>query len=436
MKTQEYRLASLGVGVVLLFAAACSGSTNTPQSGGTLQFGVVVPFSGPDAGFGGLLNGGCLPAAGLINAAGGVLGNQVNCLATDTHGDPADAVPAVDKLIATTQNLVGVIGPSGDEGDSTIPLLDRVHIPMFSSDGSPLYDHSPYKNFYRVTPADDVVGYALALTALNRNLTKAAVIFGVDPGSQTNVPTVVKGYTTAGGQVVINEKITLDQSSYAVEVAKMLAAHPQVVFTEMDPQTAATFLLNEKEQSGSLIPMISTDTATFPDWFKAASGAVGADLISKNLVALAFATASSGPAFDAFAASEQTESNKNPSLNLGQYTSSPWAQAMYDSVNVMALAMILANSTDPATYSTSIRHITDGMSTSAVDVHTFAEGKTALAAKKSIRYVGVGGVIKFDKFNNSPGQFDLDTWTVGGQITRVGQVTTDELVAFEQKVGA
>ncbi len=50
---------------------------------------------------------GCIPAANLINQAGGVLGHQVQCIAVDTRGDPADAVPAAQKLIATTQNLMG-----------------------------------------------------------------------------------------------------------------------------------------------------------------------------------------------------------------------------------------------------------------------------------------------------------------------------------------
>ena len=108
---------------------------------------------------------GCLAAATEVNAAGGVLSNKVACSAVDTRGDPADAVTAAAKMLATTPNLFGVLGPSSDEADSTAPLINAAKIPMFADTGEASFDHTKLEYFWRMTPADDVAGAAMALYA-------------------------------------------------------------------------------------------------------------------------------------------------------------------------------------------------------------------------------------------------------------------------------
>src|SRR5215467_3939871 len=119
---------------VLLTLAACGshGSSSARTSGtGALTFAVFNPFSGADASFGPEEIAGCIPAAAAIVKAGGILHHAtVTCLASDSRGDPADAIPAAEKLIATTSGLVGIIGPSSDEASATVPLFNRAKLPM------------------------------------------------------------------------------------------------------------------------------------------------------------------------------------------------------------------------------------------------------------------------------------------------------------------
>ena len=42
------------------------------------------------------------------------------------------------------------------------------------------------------------------------------------------MPTLLKGYRALGGQMVLNQKIILGQSSYQPEVEKLIAARPQI----------------------------------------------------------------------------------------------------------------------------------------------------------------------------------------------------------------
>src|SRR5215470_15235321 len=109
---------SLGAALALVVATACSSAP------ATLVVGEFNPFSGPDAVFGPEMVGGCIPAIRLINADGGVLGHHLSCVQEDTRGDPADAVPAARKMMATETSLIGVLGPSSDE--SLPPTMSRV----------------------------------------------------------------------------------------------------------------------------------------------------------------------------------------------------------------------------------------------------------------------------------------------------------------------
>ena len=152
----------------------------------TLTVAAFNPFTGPDASFGPEMMAGCLTAATAVNAAGGVLSNKVACSSVDTRGDPADAVTAAAKMLATTPHLFGVLGPSSDEADSTAPLINAAKIPMFADTGEASFDHTKLQYFWRMTPADDVQGDAMALYAKQKGYLRAAAVFGNDIGSQAS----------------------------------------------------------------------------------------------------------------------------------------------------------------------------------------------------------------------------------------------------------
>ena len=198
------------------------------------------------------------------------------CSAVDTRGDPADAVTGAAKMLATTSHLFGVLGPSSDEADSTAPLINAAKIPMFADTGEASFDHTKLPYFWRMTPADDVQGSAMALYATKKGYLKGAAVFGNDIGSQASVPTLLKAYSALGGQMVLDQKITLGQTSYQPEVEQLIAQHPQVIFTEASPQADATFLAELQQLNGGiLIPVIGSDASIEPQWLTAVSGAIG-----------------------------------------------------------------------------------------------------------------------------------------------------------------
>jgi branched-chain amino acid transport system substrate-binding protein len=423
----RFAVTAIGAALALIAVGACGSSGSGGSAPATLVVGEFNPFTGPDAAFGPEMVGGCIPAIKLINAGGGVLGHHLSCVQEDTRGDPADAVPAAQKMMATEGSLVGVLGPSSDEALATVPLLNQGHVPMFVDTGQAAFDHTTDAYFWRVTPADDVKGYALALWAHKAGYTRAAAVFGNDAGAQSDVPTLVSAFTRLGGTIVYNKPFALDQSSYRSEIENMLAAHPQVIFTEVDPQTGAT-VLSELQQLHGLLPVIGTEVTLQAPWLKAVNGAIGAGAMAKYFEGMQPYAPPQGPAWQAYNRSLLASGSQVPKPS--QWSSDPYSMTYYDAVNVMALAMLAAKSTSPAVFDKYIMNVTEPGPGKTV-VNTFTAGKAALKAGKQIQYVGAGGLIAFNHWHNSTGAFEAARY-MQGNLVLVGSVSAAEIAAISR----
>jgi hypothetical protein len=63
-------------------------------------------------------------------------------------------------------------------------------------------------------------------------------------------------------------------------------------------------------------------------------------------------------------------------------------------------------------------------------VNSFAAGVAALKAGHKIRYVGPGGPTSFDAFHDSPGIFQIDTYSASGAVVVSGNISATELRAI------
>lgn len=419
----------LGFAIAVLIAACGSSTTASKKPTGSLTFAVFNPFTGPDASFGPEQMGGCVPATALINKAGGILGDShVKCQAVDSKGDPADAVPALRQAVATVTGLVGVLGPSSDEATATMPILERSHITAFSDTGQTAFNQTSFRYFWRNTPADDANGYAIAAWAHRVGYERAAVVVGTDIGSLGQDPALKQGFRKLGGTIVIDQHVPLDQSSYRTEVEQLVAANPQVIFLEIDPQSSATYLAELKQLRG-LITVIGTDITVEPQWQKAVVGSVGKAAVSRYFTGTQPYAPVGGPAWAIF--NKQLLASGSSVPNPSQWSADPYSMAAYDAVNIMALAMTAAGSTSSAVYNGYIERITTAGAGKTV-VDSFAAGKSALAAGKSIQYVGATGATAFDRWHNSPGSFTATAYgsAASRSLTKVlGVITPAQISA-------
>ena len=406
------RIAAAGAAIVLGGMAVGLGASGAAASSSyKLEIAVFSPFTGPNGEYGYFNYDGCVPAVDLINQAGGIEGHQLTCAIVDDRGDPADAVPAAQAMIAGSSHLVGLIDGNSGLLSATVPIISKAHVVELSVGGDPAFDKNTYPYFWRTTPGDDQAGYALAAyIRFDTPYRKVGAVFANDVAAQGNVPGLVAGAKNLGLNIVNQQAIALDQTSYATEVQQLIAAHPQIITTESDPQTAGVFLANLK-QAGGLKPLVGTSGTVGNDYNKAATAALGASTYTKGFVRIIQYTATAGPAFKVW----RPAMNAAPGIkDKSSLLTGFGPEVSYDHVTMEALAMLAAHSDVGSVYNSYIPKITTGK----VVVNSFAQGKAALAKGETIDYVGLEGQIAFNKYHNSAG-----IWSADNPVTNATEKT-------------
>jgi branched-chain amino acid transport system substrate-binding protein len=400
--------------------AACGGSSSSSSSGGaagstggsggsasgggsTLNIGVIYPFTGANADQGAVGMAGCLSGIAQVNQAGGVLGHKLACKPFDTKGDPADAVPAANQMMASASPVM-VIGAS-DDAVATAPIITGQHVVNFATIGDPRYDTQTNPFFYRLTPSDALQGVALGYWAARHGLTHAAAAFTSDLGAQTSVPPLRTEYARLGGKFTADVKLAPGQSSYHTEVAQIISSHPDAIISEMDPQSSTTFLSEYKQLAGSLPEILGTERTSNSDWIQAVLGGIGESAFAKSQRSITPYVSFTGAGYDLY--KKELLSLGSKVKNPSQYVGHPYAISDFDAVAITALAMTMAKSTSPSTYNADVTKVT---APGGTIVRTYAAGLAALKAGKKITYVGASGPLVFNKYHSAGRAFSYDNY--------------------------
>jgi ABC-type branched-subunit amino acid transport system substrate-binding protein len=378
---------------VALLAACASSSTGSGTSGsssGPVSYGVLSCFTGRLASLGQAMAQGAKVAQSEINSAGGVLGRKVQLVTGDTSCDVADGVTAVNQML--TKNVSGVIGPETQEINGVEPILDSNHIVDEFQGGDTARDHQTDPFFFRDSPSDSQLGVAMALYAHQKGYKRAVMLFYSDPAAQTFLKPVSDTFTKLGGTILKTVIVTPDQTSYLSQVRQVLSTHPQVIFTQEDPPTAAVLFREFKQLGGQAIPWVGTDVTSGSDYLKA----IGLKTAHSVLISV-YGTSVTGQASGAFLGLF----NK---LYPSQKAAGPLANAnyAYDSVISLALADDYAKTTNGTTVAHDMAKVTNPPGTACF---TYASCLKLLKAGTKINYEGASGSLDFNKFNNTFGPY-------------------------------
>jgi len=401
---RRFTLAPVMMAASALAVAGCgSSSTGGSGSGGTLNIGVIYPFTGSNADQGAIGMAGCLTGVSAVNGAGGVLGHKFVCKQFDTKGDPADATSAANQMMASATPVM-VIGAS-DDAVTTAPIVTAASVPNFATIGDPHFDHQTNQYFYRITPSDALQGVALGYWAAT-HFSQPAAVFTSDLGAQTSVPPLRTEMAKLGHKLAADVTLAPGASSYRTEIAKIIAANPDALVMEMDPQSAATFLSEYQQLAGHLPIILGTQRTSNSDWIQAVLGAIGPANFSKYVKAITPYVPPSSPSHDVYSHWLLKQSGvRDPS----QYEGHPYAIADFDAITVTALAMVEAHSTSPTAYNKFITTVT-AASPGAVRVTSYADGLRQLKAGKTIQYIGAGGTLAFNQYHSAERAFSFDNY--------------------------
>jgi len=415
-----------------LMAMFAAGGTAPAGAAGTLSFAEIFDFTGVGSGPVPYANASMLSALSDINAAGGILGDHVNNVVVDTKSDPADGVLALDRALAVN-HIVVEQGPSTLQAAALVPILERNKVITLCGCGNPQFDRTTDPYFWRFIPPDPVGGETMSLDAQQLHYTRVAAVFGTDAGSQGDLPGVLEGVKAAKLSLVANVGLTPDQSSYRTQVEQVIASKPQVIFTETDGPTAATFF-GELKQLGKVTPIFGTNATLQTPYLKALGAAIGNSSLTSDFQVQATAPSPAGSKAAQQAANAYNTGIKAVASHLpspvGQWLNNSFVEANYDALILAALAMDAAKSTDPTVADPWLAKVSSPGSGKTI-VYTYPQGLAALKAGKQIQYVGASGPIKFDQWHNSFGDQAMERVTVTGTVSSVKVFTAAQI----QKLG-
>jgi len=183
-------------GIVLL-VAACSGSSSVPApdsapdlatsvapqtSDGILRIGLLIPQSGPGAAIGEPLIAIAQAAIDLVNANGGVMGQDVEMIVRDEGADAASALTSIDNFLANDEIDV-LIGPfSSPTTLSVLPRLMESNIGTCSPSATAISLASfPDEGlFIRTTPSEGLLTQAMARLVAQTGINETSIAYPDD----------------------------------------------------------------------------------------------------------------------------------------------------------------------------------------------------------------------------------------------------------------
>jgi ABC-type branched-subunit amino acid transport system substrate-binding protein len=405
---RRLRLAA-AAGALSIGLAACASSHVSSSGHAVVTVAVLSSFTGADTGYGQEGMSGCIPAVNLINAAGGVLHHKLSCQAYDDRSDPADAVPEVHKILASTPLLLMTFGSGGNTAPAVVPLFNAAKVTIFSETGQSLFNVNHYSYYWRDVPVDASQGFAMAIATRMLGYSHPAAVFGQNVSSQGSLPSFVQGMKLLGHPVADTVLLPTGAPSYATQVAAVQSAHADAIVGEVDPGSAATFMSEVKQVFGHLPPLVGDQAADEAPFLKAVGGAVGGSTLRQRLTLVLPVASSTGPGYQAFR--KALLSSSTPSKTT--YVTDSYSAADYDAVILTALAADEAKSLASANYERYILPIANGVP-GAVVVHTYAQAVAALAKGEKIHYVGASGPINFDRYHNWEPGYVITQLTPGG----------------------
>lgn len=213
---------------LLIPAAACG-----PKEAETIKIGCVLELSGPLGHMGEMMLDGARMAVEEINAAGGVLGKQLELLAEDGATDAAIGFDRVKKLVEIdgVQAIVGPMITSTSELSMSYAKVHKIPLITMSATGIALSEVEGTEWYFRTCLRDDAQALVLADVVIDNGYTRLATIvldntYGI--GLET---AIVDGLEAAGYEFehVASIHYDITKADYRTELGVIRDSNPDVV---------------------------------------------------------------------------------------------------------------------------------------------------------------------------------------------------------------
>ena len=243
--------------------AACAGDEGDDgggDGGGTIVIGFPADLSSTYSYYDVPMRDGAQFAIDEINAAGGVLGRQLELKVIDQRNDVTETTKATQRLIG--EGVVYLMGTTGDAAVAEGTLACEEGIPVSTGDGTaPTLVGDMGECAFQLVMSDNVQGAVLGEYAVEHGYQSAYLLRSPDYPYTANLPTYFgETYELGGGTVVGEDSYVIGAGDFSAVVTKLANADPQpdVIFTPMFPPDTQVFM-RQLRQAGVTLPVLSTD---------------------------------------------------------------------------------------------------------------------------------------------------------------------------------
>ncbi|MGB4701601.1 MAG: ABC transporter substrate-binding protein [Syntrophomonadaceae bacterium] len=319
---------------VLSIVAGCS------QGGDTIKVGINTELSGAVASYGTNAANGALLAIEEINAAGGVLGKQLEPLQRDCKSVADEAMSVSAALVG--EGIVAQIGPltSGNVAGST-PVMMENQIPLLAPAATAVnvtVDEKTNKVrdfIFRVCYLDSDQGRRMANFALEDLGVKTAAIYGsTSDDYATGLAKYFKEeFTSKGGTIVAEEGFVNGDKDFRATLTKIKNANPEFIYVP-GYYTEVAVLIKQAREMGITCPIGGGDGWDSPDMVSVA----GAEALNNTFFTNHYSVEDPDPAIQKFVEAYKAKYNKLPDS---------FAALGYDAARLLADAIERAGEADP-----------------------------------------------------------------------------------------
>jgi branched-chain amino acid transport system substrate-binding protein len=301
----------------------------------TIKIGEYASLTGKEAAFGTSSHNGTELALEEINAAGGVLGRQIELITEDDQSKQGEAATIVKKLISRDK-VVGILGEvASSRSLEAAPICQAYKVPMLSPSSTNPKVTQIGSYIFRVCFIDPFQGTVMAKFAKDTlKLHRVALLTSVSSAYSVGLAKYFKErFIADGGEIAIEQKFTEGDKDFNAQLTAIKAANVDGIFVP-GYYTEAALICRQARELEMAIPLFGGDGWEAPELV-----AIGGTAVEGCYYSTHYSPQVDTPAVKAFVAKFKARfDGKVPDA---------MAALGYDSLEVMVDAIRRAGSSEP-----------------------------------------------------------------------------------------
>jgi branched-chain amino acid transport system substrate-binding protein len=361
--------------------SASSSALKQNTGNGVLKLGTLLPETGNLQILGPPEIAAVKLAVKDVNAAGGVLGKDVEVEYSDSGDKTTDiASQSVNRLLDA--GVDAVIGAASSS--VTLKVVDRVTgsgVLMFSpaATSTLITDYPDHDLMWRTAPSDIFQGRVVGQTALDDGAETLGILALQDAYGTSLADQAEKAFTSGGGSVVLKKIYDPTASEFSAEVGQLKKADPDAIALIGFEESSK--LINEMVKQG-LLPLKSSGKKLY--------------LVDGNMSNVSYAKMPAGQMQGVKGTIPGSKPSDDFQAKLKAFDPGlkdySYAGEAYDAVTLIALAAQVANSDAGTEIAKELQEVSEG----GEKCTSFADCSQKLKDGKDIDYEGQSGPVEFD----------------------------------------